>query len=272
LTTRSRIDRVQSRVLAGTLIAAATREQSRRDDEFADAILSDCLRHSRWEDIMKVIRTSAIAAAIALSASAPLLAQTERAYVTGVGGVARSADTTSGDAMAEVGVRIAAHLLAFGDVGRFENLQPSEVQPSIATATQLSSSQGLNVIGTGSVPAWYSIGGLRFEVPVQGRVLPYVFGGAGFARLMPTAQFTLSSGSLPDGSSPLGTDVTSQLETSGEFTAPAASTAFMYSVGGGVEVPVARHWAVDAGYRYSRVNADTPANVQGATFGIGYRF
>jgi opacity protein-like surface antigen len=46
----------------------------------------------------------------------------------------------------------------------------------------------------------------------------------------------------------------------------------MYLLGGGIEVPVARHWAVDAGYRYSRVNADMPANVQGATFGVGYRF
>jgi opacity protein-like surface antigen len=222
---------------------------------------------------MKTIRTSAIAAAIALCAAAPLFAQTERAYVTGVGGVARSTDTTSGDAMAEVGVRIAPHLLAFGDVGRFQNLQPSDVQtPIAATTSQLSASQGLSVIGTGSVPAWYSIGGLRFEVPLQGRVQPYVFGGAGFARLMPTAQFTLSSGTLPDGTAPaLGTDVTDQLETSGAFTAPAASTAFMYSLGGGIEVPVARHWAVDAGYRYSRINADTPANVQGrrSASGIG---
>jgi opacity protein-like surface antigen len=222
---------------------------------------------------MKAIRTTAIAAAIALGTAAPLLAQTERAYVTGVGGVARSTDTTSGDAMAEVGVRIAPHLFVFGDLGRFQNLQPSDVQTSITAATQLSSTQGLNVIGTGSVPAWYSIGGLRYEVPLQGRVQPYVFGGAGFAHLMPTAQFTFSSGALPDGSAPvLGADVTNQLETAGEFSTPAATTAFMYSLGGGVEVPVARHWAVDAGYRYSRVNADTPANVQGATFGVGYRF
>jgi len=107
---------------------------------------------------MKTIRTSAIVAAIAFCTSAPLLAQTDRVYVTGVGGFARSTDTTSGDAMAEVGVRIAPHLLAFGDVGRFGNLQPSDVQPSIAaTTSQLSSSQGLAVIGTGSVPAWYSI-------------------------------------------------------------------------------------------------------------------
>ena len=152
---------------------------------------------------MKAIQTSAIAAAIGLCTSSPLLAQTDRVYITGVGGFARSTDTTSGEAMAEVGVRIAPHLLVFGDVGRFENLQPSDVQPSIASTTsQLSSSQGLAVIGTGSVPAWYSVGGLRFEVPLQGRVQPYVFGGAGFARLMPTAQFTLSSGTLPDGTPP----------------------------------------------------------------------
>jgi len=104
-------------------------------------------------------------------------------------------------------------------------------------------------------------------------VQPYVFGGAGFARLMPTAQFTLSSGTLPDGPSPAaGSNVTDQLETAGDFPTPVAQTAFMYSMGGGIEVPLARHWAVDAGYRYSRISADTPANVQGGTLGIGYRF
>jgi hypothetical protein len=30
--------------------------------------------------------------------------------------------------------------------------------------------------------------------------------------------------------------------------------------------------AVDAGYRLSRITADTPINTQGATFGFGYRF
>ena len=39
-----------------------------------------------------------------------------------------------------------------------------------------------------------------------------------------------------------------------------------------IEVPVAHHWAVDAGYRFSRVEADTPVNAQGATLGFGYRF
>jgi len=110
-------------------------------------------------------------------------------------------------------------------------------------------------------------------VPARGRVLPYVLGGIGFARLTPTGRFTFLSGTLPDGSTPaLGADVTSQLVTAGYFTTPAATNAFMYSLGTGVEVPVARHWAVDAGYRFSRVEADTPLNAQGLTFGFGYRF
>jgi len=46
----------------------------------------------------------------------------------------------------------------------------------------------------------------------------------------------------------------------------------MFTLGGGVEIPVARHWAIDAGYRFSRVDADTPLNAQGATFGFGWRF
>jgi opacity protein-like surface antigen len=110
-------------------------------------------------------------------------------------------------------------------------------------------------------------------VPTRSRVSPYVLGGLGFARLTPTGQFTYSSGILPDGSTAaVGADVTSQLVTAGYFTAPPATNAFMYTLGTGVEIPVARHWAVDAGYRFSRVAAETPLNTQGITFGFGYRF
>jgi len=55
------------------------------------------------------------------------------------------------------------------------------------------------VIGNGRVPAWYSVGGVRLEVPTRSRISPYAPGGVGFARLSPAAQFTYSSGTLPDG-------------------------------------------------------------------------
>jgi opacity protein-like surface antigen len=202
------------------------------------------------------------------------LAQTEHAYVTGVGGFATSPDVTSANVLAEAGVRIAPHLLVFGTLGEVRNLQPSEAQPTVdSTTASVAAAQGLSVLGTARVPALYSIGGVRYEVPMQGRVSPYVLGGLGVARLSPTAQFTYSSGTLPDGSTPAaGADVTDRLVTAGYFTAPAASNAFMFTLGGGVDVPVARHWAVDVGYRFSRFAATTPLNAQGATFGLGYRF
>jgi len=118
----------------------------------------------------------------------------------------------------------------------------------------------------GAVPSWYLPWALA-PCTFGANVLPTAF------TVTPTATFTFTSGTFADGSTPPeGFDITSQLVTAGEFTTPAASTAAMVTFGGGVEIPVARHLAVDAGYRFSRVAADTPLNAQGMTFGVGYRF
>ena len=220
---------------------------------------------------MKIIMC--VAAFIA-TAAPPLFAQTERGYVAASGGFAVSPDTTSGNAVGEIGVRVAPHIVVFGDVGQFHDVQPSAVQPAIdATTSFLSQSSGLNVTGTGRVPALYSIGGIRYELPRGARLEPYVLGGIGVARMNPTAAFSYANGPLPDGSTPsVGDDVTPQIVAAGDFTLPAATTAFMYTLGGGVGIPVTRNWIVDAGYRFSRINADTPLNVQGVNFGVGYRF
>jgi opacity protein-like surface antigen len=220
------------------------------------------------------MRVLIMAAAATVLTAAPVFAQTERGYITGLGGFAVTEDNTSGNVLGEVGARIAPHVSVFGDVGKFHNLLPSEVQGDVDnTIAALSANQGLNVLGTGRVPAWYSLGGVRIEGSAGKHVLPYVLGGVGFARLTPTAQFTFSSGTLPDGTTPgVGDDVTTALVNAGDFTAPAATNAAMFTIGGGVDIPVAQHWAVDAGYRYSRVATDTPLNTHGATFGFGYRF
>jgi len=106
----------------------------------------------------------------------------------------------------------------------------------------------------------------------------HVTGIGGFARLTPTPQFAFASGVMPDGSTPTpGSDVTSAIVAAGDFAAPPASTALMYTLGGGAQVEVVPHWVVDVGYRYSRIGADStlsasPLNVNGMTFGFGYRF
>jgi len=224
-----------------------------------------------------------MAATVTLLTAVPLVAQENggqdaRGYLTGLGGFSKSVGSTSSDTLFEGGVRIAPHVMVFGSVGHFGNLQ-ADLQPSLdATTAALAANQGVAVTASGSLPATYGLGGLRVEVPTGSRVLPYVLGGIGVARLNPSPQLSFSSGIMPDGSTPdVGTDVTSTLAADGDFTTPQSSNARMLMLGGGVQIPLAHHWAVDAGYRYARLAADTslsaaPLNTNGMAFGFGYRF
>jgi opacity protein-like surface antigen len=99
-----------------------------------------------------------------------------------------------------------------------------------------------------------------------------VLGGAGLARLSPTAEFLYASGSIPGAAPMPGDDVTSQLVSLGDYTNPAATNAFMFTVGGGVQMPIAPRLSVDVGYRVSRIDSDTPVNAQSIMAGVGYRF
>jgi hypothetical protein len=217
---------------------------------------------------MKVIW---LAAALVALTAAPSMAQTERGYFSAAGGFTVSPETTSGNFLARRRARRAAPV-SVRQHRPVPDVQPSEVQAAVDATTASLSSSGLDVLGSGRVPAC-PVGGVRFEVPTRGRVAPYALGGVGFAHLMPTATFTYQSGTMPNGTTPsVGDDVSSEIVSAGAFTTPDASNSFMFTLGGGIAVPVAHHWAVDAGYRFSRIDADTPINTQGMTFGFGYRF
>lgn len=228
-----------------------------------------------------------MAVAVIAVAAAPAFAQEHKTdagwqdaagYVAGLGGFQAATGSTTGDVLLEGGVRVAPHVMVFGDLGWFKNVQ-SDLTASLASAaSSLQNTQGLTVAGSGTLPALYSVGGVRVEIPMSDLFLPYVLGGAGVARLTPTQQFMFTSGTMPDGSTPsVGQDVTSTLTSSGALTVPASSTAFMYTLGGGVLIPVASRWTIDAAYRYSRIAADaslsaSPLSTNGMTFGLGYRF
>jgi opacity protein-like surface antigen len=220
------------------------------------------------------MRRLIITAACIGCCASPSFAQSDRAHVNVGGGLAVSPDAKSGDVVGEVGVRVAPNLFVFGDVGQFHNLQPSLVQPTVDATEAALLANGVTVIGTGRVPALQVLGGVRYLIPTRGNVTPYVLGGAGLARLMPTAEFIYSSGTLAGVAVPptSGDDLTSQIESLGDFVAPAATNAFMFTVGGGVQVPVAPHVSVDVGYRVSRVNGDTPISAQSIVAGVGYHF
>ena len=229
---------------------------------------------------MRMVMT---ALTVTLLTAGPLFAQDHkggsdaRGYVAGLGGFATSLGNTSGDITAEAGARIAPHVMVFGNIGRFSNLQ-ADLQPTLDSATAALENQGIAVIGAGTLPAWYGTGGLRVEVPTGSRAWPYVLGSMGVARINPTPKFTFSGGTLPDGTNPdIGTAVTDAIVTAGDFTAPPASNAFMFTLGGGGQVRFSTRWVFDAGYRYSRIAADStlsasPLNTNGMTFGFGYRF
>ncbi|HKB10092.1 MAG TPA: porin family protein [Vicinamibacterales bacterium] len=218
------------------------------------------------------MRVVMMVAACIVCGAAPSLAQSERAYVNVGGGMAIAPDTTSGDVLGEVGVRVARNLFVFGDLGQFHNLQPSLAQPAVDAAALALSDQGLSVTGTARVPAWQMLGGVRYVVPTRGAAMPYVLGGAGLARLSPSAQFIYQSGTLTGVTAVPGDDVASQLSAIGAYTDPAATNAFMFTVGGGVQVPIAPRVSVDVGYRLSRINGDTPVNAHSIVAGVGYHF
>jgi len=197
-----------------------------------------------------VLRRLVMAVALPAMTALPAVAQEApfhgtRAYMSLFGGTVWDADAT-GHFIVEGGARVAPHLLAFGNIGRFNDLQPD---------------------GPGSLPASYLLGGVRAELLEKRHALPYVLGGLGNAHLKPSEQF------MPDA----GTDVTASLDTSDVLPALSHSNAFMYTLGGGVQVPVTAHWAGDVGYRYSRIAADStlstdPLGTNTMTFGFGYRF
>lgn len=204
----------------------------------------------------------------------PSFAQNTRAYVSAAGGFAVAPDGTTSDVLSEAGVRLARHVSVFGNVGRFNNLQPSELDAAIEQARDaLSNSMGLDVVADSRVPAWYSMGGVRFDAPARKRIAPYVLGGIGFSHLNPRAEFTYADGTLPDSSIPVaGADITSDVIATGVFVEPPATNAFTYSLGTGTRFDIDRHLLFDAGYRFSHVATDTPLHANSVTFGMGYRF
>jgi opacity protein-like surface antigen len=229
------------------------------------------------------MRVLVLIATVSVVGASPLLAQERlnpdpRGFISGFGGTAKALGNSTGNVQVEGGVRIAPHLMIFGNLGHFQDLH-GDLQPTLdAAVASLSTNDGLELNSTGTIPAWYGSTGLRASFPIHGPVSPYVLGGFGFARLNPQAQFVFSSGPMPDGSTPSeGADVTSSIESTGVFTQPAASTSSMFTTGAGAQVLFGPHWTLDAGYRFYRIAANpdlesSPLKSNAVTFGAGYRF
>jgi hypothetical protein len=121
------------------LLTGSSRHSSRRNQ-----------RHLQ-EAVMKVFR---MVLAITVLAAAPSFAQEKgvqdpSGYVSGFGGAVWSAGNSSSGVLFEGGRRIASHLMAFGNVGRFTNLQ-GDLERTLDAATASLAAQGVGVASGGT--------------------------------------------------------------------------------------------------------------------------
>lgn len=188
-----------------------------------------------------------LAACLALLA-VPALAQDRtptRGYVMGVGGAAVSevrAPVFGGG----VGVNVTPRLQITGDFGRMNDLFPSFTREDLKAFEQSASDDGLLLATKSRIPTYYAVGGVRAILHDRAAVRPYVSANAGVARLAPEPTFLLE-----------GIDVSSAVLQDAVFnTAFENRTRPLVSVGGGVVVLAAKHFMVDAGYRFTRIFID----------------
>jgi hypothetical protein len=202
-----------------------------------------------------VKNTFLIACAIACLAT-PAFAQsqppqsgpTSGASIAAVGGLTFG---TESDKLygGEIGVDATRNLTVYGTLGHMQNIAPKSVQSEL---------EGTGL--TAKFPATFGIGGLKYKVPTNSTVRPYVLAGAG-----------VGSTKLKMTAAGVGDITDAAVAAAGLDQNDVKATRFMYEMGGGLEIPVGPIY-VDTGYRFGKFVNLEDANVSRAYVGLGYRF
>jgi opacity protein-like surface antigen len=185
-----------------------------------------------------------------------------------VEGVAQSAfgNATSQSYGAEGGFAVTPGLWIFVEGGLTRNVATA----AMGTAAQqiaafLAEAQPATVAFQVKEPVTFAAAGLKYEMNLNGKALPYVMLGGGVARVKQDATFSVGgtdvTGNLQQYFVVLGTDL------SGTSTKP------MLTLGAGVAWPAWKRLVLDLQYRYGRIFADDQGiNVNRAGLGVGVRF
>lgn len=191
-----------------------------------------------------------------------------RDYETGyVEGIAQSAfgNVTSQSFGAEVGFKYGRRLRIFGEVGDVRDSAPK----TLGTGAQLVAS-ALASIQSGAVtysvrqPVMFGLAGVRYMIPHDDKIEPYVTAGFGIARVKRDVSWTIA-----------GNDVTSTLATYGVALGSDLSGTVnkpMMSAGAGVVWNFHGSVFADLQYRFGRVFDDVAFTVNRVGAGIGVRF
>ncbi len=181
--------------------------------------------------------------------------------------VAQSAfgNVTSQNFGGEAGFGVTDDIQVFVEGGRTRDTAPAEIGAEAAlVAGQLSQSY-TGVSYQVRQPVNFFAGGIRYVLPIESRVLPYVLGGAGVAQVKQDVTFAVNGSDITSSMAQYGTVLGSQLTGS--------STRGMLVVGGGVAVPLWQSLVIDLQYRYDRIfTQNVGTNVNRAGVGIGIRF
>lgn len=165
----------------------------------------------------------------------------------------------------EIGITIAGPLQVFVEAGRARDVAAPEIgaeaQQIAAAVSQTQSGVAFQV----RQPATFGVAGVRYVVPVDAPVMPYVLGAFGAAQVKQDVTFSIN-----------GADVTATLAQYGVVLGSrltGSSTKPMLVLGGGVQVPLWQRLVVDLQYRYGRIfTTDVATNVNRAGLGVGVRF
>ena len=196
---------------------------------------------------IKTLRLGILAVAGAALAVTPAAAQ-GTGFVGGLGGVTFNT-VSSGIFAGQAGVHLGRGLFLIGEVGRAQNVLPTEIADQLRDAEEFIEDQvGLPVRLRVRVPATYGFGGVRWVLPDDTRrVRPFLEGAGGLAHLTAKLRLTVGGVPVPD-------DFVQQFD---DFDLEMDE--FLLALGGGVNLELARVLSMDVGYRYMRVFVEDEA-------------
>ena len=175
-------------------------------------------------------------------------------------------NVTSQSYGAEIGVTVRPNLQVFVEAGQVRDVATAEIGTAAQLIAGFLSQTQSNVAFKVKEPVTFGVAGIKYLIPIESKLRPYVLGGFGIASVTQDVAFTVG-----------GTDVTSSLasaygvqlgtDLSGNYTKP------MIVAGAGAMWQGWQRLVVDAQFRFGRILAeDSGVNVSRAGIGVGVRF
>jgi opacity protein-like surface antigen len=196
--------------------------------------------------VMDCRRVTCVGAVVYLLSVTPSWAQTERGFVRGFGGVTFGTAEVSSVFGGGGGVNVGPNVQIVGEIGRIQDVLPSELQDDLDFfITVLSLELGVPISVDVKAPAIYGLGGLRFNVPTAGRVRPFVEGQVGVANI-----------SFHVDAEVAGIDISQEVEDEADLD---NESEVLLGLGGGLNLALTDTLGIDLGYRYGRIFTDDPA-------------